>query len=130
MYIVLKISFYYNKMKSIKVGDFTCKVGQNAKENWELLDNSNENFWFFHLTSFPSCYVIWENKGRIPNDTVLEQLAKICIAHTKYRRFKNVKVDYTRCRNVRKGEKIGELEYIFPRKVKTVKLVPDLRIRT
>ena len=33
------------------------KVGKNSKENWELL-SENKNFMWFHLASFPSCFVI------------------------------------------------------------------------
>ena len=35
----------------------TFKIGKNSKENWELL-NENKNYLWFHLSSFPSCYVI------------------------------------------------------------------------
>jgi len=109
-------------MKSITIEEFTCLIGQNAKENWALLDKAEENHWFFHLTSFPSCYVIWECKEDIPSDNVLIRLAQICLDNTKYRRLKDVKVDYTRCKNVRKGEEIGEIEYRSTRKVKTIKV--------
>ena len=27
-------------MKEIEVGDFTCKIGENAQENWDLIDQA------------------------------------------------------------------------------------------
>ena len=42
----------YTIMKEIIIDSIIYKIGQNAKENWDLL-NLNENFTWFHLRSFP-----------------------------------------------------------------------------
>ena len=34
------------------------KIGVNAKNNWELLDDAGKNDLWFHLDNYPSCYVI------------------------------------------------------------------------
>ena len=44
-------------MKTIECDNITYKIGQNASENWKILDESNKDDVFFHLKSFPSCYV-------------------------------------------------------------------------
>ena len=49
-------------MKLFEFEGYTCKLGENAKENWELFDNSEETNIFLHLSSFSSGYVILKNK--------------------------------------------------------------------
>ena len=57
-------------MKTTTVNDIDYKIGQNAQENWDLL-NLDENYTWFHLKSFPSCHVIIEKIE--PNyDEILE----------------------------------------------------------
>ena len=106
-------------MKITTVNSITCKIGQNAKENWLLLDSiSNKNFWFFHLSSFPSCYVILETENL--TESSLKLCAEICKINTKYKNLKNIKVDYSQCKNIIKTDKLGEIEYISNRKVKQI----------
>ena len=97
------------------------KIGKNKVENWYILENSKPSDYFFHLSSFPSCYVILEIKEK----PTLEQIVKgaeICKEHTKFRNLKNLKVDYCRCDNVVKGDVIGEAEFVSNRKVKQIKI--------
>ena len=109
-------------MKEIILNNIVCKIGCNAKENWELLESSKDNDLFFHLSSFPSCYVILETTFGYPSCEVLSRAANICLKNTKYRNFKNIKVDYCFCENITKGEKVGEIFYKSNKKVKQIKL--------
>ena len=108
-------------MKSIEVHGILCKIGGNAIENWELLEKAKENNLLFHLTSFPSCYVIYEsvNEDDISLE-IIRECAILCKNNTKYRNLKNIKVDYTTCSNVIKGDKIGEIIYKKNKKVKKI----------
>lgn len=48
-------------MKTIVYNNILFSVGQNAQDNWnmlEQLEKINSNYIWFHLNSFPSCYVI------------------------------------------------------------------------
>ena len=108
-------------MKDLEIQGIKCKIGSNAIENWELLEKSKENNLFFHLSSFPSCYVIYECEN--DNDITLETIkecAMICKNNTKYKNLKNIKVDYTFCKNIIKGDKIGEIIYKSNKKVKKI----------
>ena len=69
-------------MKTIDFENSKIIIGQNAKENWDLLDN-NENFLWFHLKSFPSCHVIILNEN--PNETTIQKAAELCKENTKYK---------------------------------------------
>jgi predicted ribosome quality control (RQC) complex YloA/Tae2 family protein len=108
-------------MKSIEIQGILCKIGGNAIENWELLEKANENNLLFHLTSFPSCYVIYESvNGDDINFEIIRECAILCKNNTKYRNLKNIKVDYTTCNNIIKGDKIGEIIYKKNKKVKKI----------
>lgn len=99
--------------------EYTCIVGKNAQENWQMLSESNNQDYFFHLTSLPSCYVILkvDEKEVSISDRVLSHCARICLENTKYRYMRNVSVDYTRVSNVYKGDSVGEVMYKSRKKV-------------
>lgn len=122
----MKNLFYFLKkfsMKEIIINSINCKIGSSAKENWLLLDQAKEYHIFFHLSSFPSCYVILEcEQNYIKNDDDLNQCAEICKNNTKYKNLNNLKVDYTLCNNIIKGTKIGEIYYKSNRQVKQIKI--------
>jgi predicted ribosome quality control (RQC) complex YloA/Tae2 family protein len=108
----MKVTYYEN---------IRCKVGQNAKENWNMLCDIEDNFLFFHLSDFPSCYVIIEyNNIENPPYDLLKFGATICKSNTKYRNMKNIRVDWTWCNNIKKGRKIGEIYYKKSELVKTI----------
>lgn len=112
-------------MKTITLdnSDYQCFVGSNAKENWKLLEDSKSTDILFHLHSFPSCYVILKNdKDEFPEIDIIKEAAIICKTNTKYKNLKDIKVDYTFCKNIEKGEKVGELIYKSNKKVLTYKL--------
>ena len=48
-------------MKEEVIDDIVIKIGQTAQENWTLL-NTNGNYIWMHLNSFPSCHVIVETE--------------------------------------------------------------------
>ena len=110
-------------MKFVIIKNSTYNIGSSAKENWELLDNSKPTDIFFHLKSFPSCYVILENSvDTYPSEDLIMEGSILCKNNTKYRNMKNLKVDYTFCGNVVKGDIIGQVYYKSNRKVLNIKL--------
>ena len=110
-------------MKTFNFDNINIKLGTSAKENWNILSESEPYNLFFHLSSFPSCYVILEcNEDTIINNDILQECAKICKLNTKYKNMKNIKVDYTRCDNVMKAKNVGEVFYKSNRKVKQIQI--------
>ena len=73
-------------MKTVIIDNFTVRIGQSAQKNWNLLDTYEPYYYFFHLSSFPSCFVIleYENKIIINND-LIEQCSSLCKNNTKYK---------------------------------------------
>jgi len=101
--------------------NYTCKLGENAAENWKMLDDIKPTFYFFHLSSFSSGYAILECEDE-PKIDIIQDAARICRNGTKYRNLKNIKVDYCHCSNITKSDKVGEVIFKSQRKVKQVKL--------
>jgi predicted ribosome quality control (RQC) complex YloA/Tae2 family protein len=108
-------------MKEILIDNIICKIGKNVNENWILLDNAKETHLFFHLTSFPSCYVILEIEKE-PSLEIIYKTALECKINTKYKNLKNIKIDYCLISNLIKGDKIGEVIYKSNRKVRNIKI--------
>ncbi|CAE8616598.1 unnamed protein product [Polarella glacialis] len=106
-------------MKVLQIGDLTCKVGGSADENWQLLDRCKKKHWFFHLTDFPSCYVVLECEKE-PSREDKYRCAEVCVENSKQKRSKQVKVDATLCANVVKSDEVGECEYKNEKKVKVI----------
>ena len=93
------------------------KVGKNSKENWDLL-NENQNHIWFHLASFPSCYVICLDDN--PSFECLMYGANLCKLNTKYRNLRNLKVNYTKLSNLSKGEEEGSVYIKSNKKVNSI----------
>ena len=108
-------------MKQFSDKGGTYKLGESMTENWELLDEAKQDTYFFHLSSFPSGYVILEPIG-VPTIEILINAALLCKKGTKYRHLKDIKVDYCLCNNVTKSDKVGEVIFISNRKVKHLKI--------
>lgn len=106
-------------MKTFEFENCSIILGENAKENWEIFDTSNSEDYFFHLSRFPSGYVALKNCEVLNNNLILK-CAEICKQSTKYRNMKNIKVDYCKFSNLKKGEKKGEVIFLSNRKVKQV----------
>lgn len=103
-------------MKTFEFNNIIFKLGQNAKENWEILDEAkqeNQDYLWFHLNSFPSPYVIMNSKlsdieEQHIND-ILTYAANLCRDYSKYKNYKDIKICYTTVKKIKKTEKIGEI---------------------
>lgn len=100
------------QLEGVRVGDCRVHIGQDAEDNWKILSAAKGRHWFFHLTDFPSCYVILECNEPTHEEKV--QCAQLCRDHTKHKLSGQVKVDATQCNNVkfdRKRDVVGECDY-------------------
>jgi len=91
--------------------DKPVKVGKDAKENWDLLDQAHPEHWIFHLADYPSCYVIWENESKEITKNFAQCAGVICANNTKYRHLSGLKVEYCKVKNAEKGNVMGEFSY-------------------
>ena len=103
-------------MKKIEYNNILYIIGENAQENWNILDfykKENDKYIWFHLNSFSSGYVIMCSTI---NDIDKSQLndylyygAELCKNNTKYRNLKNLKIIYTTLKKLSKTDTIGEV---------------------
>jgi predicted ribosome quality control (RQC) complex YloA/Tae2 family protein len=82
----------------------------------------NENYVWFHLSSFPSPHVILEEemgqKGL--NLDLILKCAEKCREYSKYKNMKKIYVDYTPLKNLKITDTPGEVEFVSNAQVKKV----------
>lgn len=88
---------------------YTIYIGENAKENWELIDQASQNDLWFHLDNLPSPHVILcvENK-KIPKQ-IIKECALLCQSNSKYSNLKKISVIYTEIKHVSKDKQVGSV---------------------
>lgn len=96
------------------------KIGKNAEENWKLIDDSNQEWTWVHLKSFPSGHVIIECEN--PSLQLIKLAGNLCKERTKYKNVPNLKISYCLVKNLNKGEKPGEVYFNSNRQVKELNL--------
>jgi len=103
-------------MKQVIYNEIKYIIGESAQENWNILDNANKinnDFIWFHLNSFPSCFVImYSNIENLRDNSLNEYLtygANLCKQNTKYRNLNDLKICCTSLKKLKKTNKIGEV---------------------
>jgi predicted ribosome quality control (RQC) complex YloA/Tae2 family protein len=87
------------------------QIGKNAGHNWKLIDSANPDDIWFHLKSFSSPHVISH-----ANANLLE-CAIACKMNSRYKNWHNLKIIYTSCSNLIKGDAPGSVYFKSNRKV-------------
>ena len=79
---------------------YNIKIGRNAAENTELVQNANKSDIWFHLSDSPSCHVILETNAKLNqiNRQVISRCAYLCKMYSKP--LAKSKVIYTQIENV------------------------------
>lgn len=103
--------------------EYTIKVGNNAKENWNLIaDSEPEDLWF-HLDEYPSAHVIISQKNNMYNglngndeyekyypNQIIYIASTYCKSYSKYgKNLSKVKIVYTQIKNLKKGKEVGSV---------------------
>ena len=118
-------------MKEIEYKSIKFLIGQNAQDNWDILDSSfklNPEYIWFHLNSFPSPYIIMHSTIKELNSLysskeiqdILIYGATLCKENSKYSFLNDLKICYTSLNKLTKTGKIGEV--LIKGKTKIVKL--------
>ncbi len=96
-------------------GNIEFRVGQNAQDNFDLIDDSSPDNLWFHIRGHASCHVVAAiQKGTegVRYDKkqlrhIATQGAVICKQHSKYKSESNVQVMYTQIQHVFKTSIVG-----------------------
>lgn len=94
--------------------NYSIKIGQNAKENWNLIDDSDPFDLWFHLDDYPSSHVIISQDLNSDPDIfypnqIISLAADYCKTHSKQKNLSKIKVVYTQIQNLTKGKEIGSV---------------------
>jgi predicted ribosome quality control (RQC) complex YloA/Tae2 family protein len=104
-------------MKELKVHDTKCDqelkilIGENAKDNWKIIDLSSQFDIWFHVENHPSCHVILQlpDKNTEYNKQSLIHCANLCKQNSKFKDLKKVTIIYTEIKNITKGKDPGSV---------------------
>ncbi len=93
--------------------DIKFKLGRNAKENFQLIDEAtiiNDNYWWFHLEDHQSghCIVHTENIEK----SIIVFAGNLVKQYSKLKNEKKVKIIYTQIKNVQKTKTMGQVNII------------------
>jgi predicted ribosome quality control (RQC) complex YloA/Tae2 family protein len=86
------------------------KLGRNAKENFELIDeanNINSDYWWFHLEDYPSGHCIIHTTEIDKSNIIFA--GTLVKSYSKLKYQKKVKIIYIQIKNIRKTKTIGEV---------------------
>ena len=79
--------------------EYTILIGQNAKQNTELIKESDPDDLWFHLEKESSCFVILKNNGDYIDKEYIKQVASKLYKYKKKHNLDNI--IYTQVKNVR-----------------------------
>lgn len=104
------IIFLHITMKVFQVNDVLYIMGNDAKENWRLLEEAKEDDIWVHLNGYPSSYVIIKNINRDSklNMEAIVYAGQLCKHYSKHKHIKNMKMCYLEAKYVSKGKITGQ----------------------
>jgi predicted ribosome quality control (RQC) complex YloA/Tae2 family protein len=95
-----------------KVGTITYKLGENAEDNFKIIDEADPKDIWFHVHNQPSCHVIAtipEGIDRKNIKYIITQGALVLKENSKFKSVKKLEIVYARIKNVTKTEPVGSV---------------------
>ena len=93
-------------MKVLKFDFGTLLIGQNAKENWNIIDDSEDEDIWFHLDNVPSCHMVAQTIRNL-TDSEIQMIANM---FCEYSKSNSRNVIFSEIKNVKKNKsKIGSV---------------------
>jgi len=109
--------YYYNKMKIVKKyinslkKDVEFKVGENAEDNFYIIDHSHADDLWFHVQGLSSCHVVASiyglNLDKKQHRQIITQGAVVCKQNSRYYSMSNLAIIYTTINNIEKATPVG-----------------------
>lgn len=112
-------------IRNIQGFELSYHIGQNAAENFEIIDNSEEHDLWFHIESAPSCHVVVSLENHKYDKKQLHKIAVqgaiLCKQYSRYKSDKNICVVYCRiCDIIKSKEFIGTVHIVGKYKTITI----------
>ena len=70
---------------------YTIYVGQDKKDNWDLIDASMTTDIWFHIAELASCHIVLKNTNNVKLRDIPRQVIKRCAYLCKINSSKNIK---------------------------------------
>lgn len=105
---------FRNNIEKININNFDVYIGKNNKQNDYLsLHFANKEDLWFHVQDAHGSHVILKTNGQIPDEDTLYKCAVLAKQNSKAVFDKNVSVDYTYIKYVKKhpNKKLGMVHY-------------------
>ena len=105
-----------------QINELVYVMGTNAKENWKLLDEANEDDIWVHLNGLTSSYVMIKNRNQnhSVNTHDIMYAGQLCKEYSKHKHVKNVKMCYLEARYVSKGKITGQAHCLREPNIKMI----------
>ena len=95
-------------MKTIIHDNITYRLGRNANENFKLIDEADQEDWWFHLEDHPSGHCIIDSKELTELNTQMKIFAgQLVKNNSKLKNINKVKIIFTQVKNIMKTKTIG-----------------------
>lgn len=120
----MEFSSNLKKVDEIYPKGIKIKYGKNAKENWNLIDESSSDDLWFHIDDYPSTHVLLEYSMEDKLEEYIDKAIQLCVEKTPkiksyIPKMKSVKVIYTKVENIKKGKSVGEVIILNNKLVKS-----------
>jgi predicted ribosome quality control (RQC) complex YloA/Tae2 family protein len=106
-------------MKEVIIDTTVFRIGQNASDNTQLIKDSEQEWFWLHLSKFPSAHVIICKTE--PTSIEIEQAANLVKENSKYK-FSNITICYCKINNLIHGEEPGSVSFVSNRKVQYINI--------
>lgn len=90
--------------------DFQFIIGKNQDENQKIIDESQPDDYWLHLSNFPSSHLVIKNPNNIKiHNKILKQAAYQLKIHSssKYRKINNLSVDISKIKYLQNTDTNG-----------------------
>lgn len=94
-------------------------VGENAIDNFDVIDNADPNDYWFHINDGSSCHVVasmdLDNHIKLSKKEkkyIIKKGAEICKMKSKYKSNQYVSVVFTKIKNVVKTDIVGQVHLL------------------
>lgn len=94
-------------MKKLIHNNINMYLGTNARENHQMIDNADNNDWWFHLDNYSSGHCI-VTTDILTNDLILEA-GFFVKNNSKYKNNNKIKVIYLQIKDIQKSKTPGEV---------------------
>jgi len=97
---------------------FVYWIGQNAQDNFDLIEKSDPEYFWFHVNDSSSAHIVVsipENFNKKEQRYLIKKGAELAKQHSSRKSDKDVTIVYTKIKNVTRMDIIGTVNIVNPK---------------